>query len=32
MRCFVNGRQSFDLAHPLSGKDEITLVQALRGG
>ena len=32
MRCFVNGRQSFDLAHQLSVQDEVMLVQALRGG
>ena len=32
MRCFVNGRQSFDLGHRLSMDDEIVLVQALRGG
>jgi molybdopterin converting factor small subunit len=32
MRCFVNGRQSFDLDHPLGGMDEIMLIQALRGG
>lgn len=32
MRCFVNGCQTFDLDHPLSGQDEITLIQALRGG
>ena len=32
MRCFVNGCQTFDLEHPLSAQDEVTLIQALRGG
>jgi sulfur-carrier protein len=32
MRCFVNGCQTFDLAHPLVRQDEVTLIQALRGG
>lgn len=32
MRCFVNGRQSFELDHALSGTDEVALIQALRGG
>jgi len=32
IRCFVNGVQSFDLDQPLSGDDEVVLVQALSGG
>lgn len=32
MRCFVNGDQVFDLAHPLSSSDTVYLVQALSGG
>jgi sulfur-carrier protein len=32
MRCFVNGLQTFDLHCPLSKQDEVTLIQALRGG
>ena len=32
MRCFVNGVQTFDLAHPLSPHDEILVFQALSGG
>jgi sulfur-carrier protein len=32
MRCFVNGRQTFDLSHRLSEQDEVMLIQALRGG
>lgn len=32
MRFFLNGEQVFDLAAPVSAKDELTLVQALSGG
>ncbi len=32
IRIFVNGTQVRDLAQPLSGKDEIVIVQALSGG
>lgn len=32
MRCFVNGEQVFNLAHPLLETDEVYLVQALSGG
>jgi sulfur-carrier protein len=32
MRCFINGYQSFDLAHPLTEQDEVAVIQALRGG
>ncbi len=32
MRCFVNGSQTFDLDAPLDENDEVTLIQALRGG
>ena len=32
MRCFVNGTQTFDLTHALTGQDEVMLIQALRGG
>lgn len=32
MRFFVNGRQVFDLAHPLGPSDTVHLVQALSGG
>jgi molybdopterin converting factor small subunit len=32
MRVFVNGEQTFDLAHPLRAGDGIQIVQALSGG
>ena len=32
IRFFVNGEQTFDLAHPLAGEDEIYIIQALSGG
>ncbi|MFN7955591.1 MAG: MoaD/ThiS family protein [bacterium] len=32
IRFFVNGEQTFDLAHPLAARDEIQIVQALSGG
>ena len=32
MRIFVDGQQVFDLARPLSGREEICIVQALSGG
>ena len=32
MRIFVDGTQVFDLAHALSGREEICIVQALSGG
>ena len=32
MRFFVNGRQTFDLAHPLGEADRLHIVQALSGG
>jgi molybdopterin converting factor small subunit len=32
MRFFVNGRQVFDLHHPLRPNDAVQLVQALSGG
>lgn len=32
MRFFVNGEQSFDLAHPLRPSDAVQIVQALSGG
>lgn len=32
MRFFVNGQQTFDLAHPLHPHDEVAIVQALSGG
>lgn len=32
IRIFVNGRQTFDLAQPLTETDEIIIVQALSGG
>ena len=32
MRFFVNGRQTFDLGHPLSEADRLHIVQALSGG
>lgn len=32
MRVFVNGEQTFDLAHRLSSSDEVAIVQALSGG
>lgn len=32
MRFFVNGKQTFDLAHRLRPHDEVVIVQALSGG
>ena len=32
MRFFVNGRQTFDLTHPLGETDRLHIVQALSGG
>lgn len=32
MRCFLNGRQVFDLASPMQDGDELMIVQALSGG
>ncbi|HEX4598348.1 MAG TPA: MoaD/ThiS family protein [Burkholderiaceae bacterium] len=32
IRFFVNGNQVFDLHQPLSGTDEVLIVQALSGG
>jgi len=32
MRFFVNGRQTFDLAHKLRAGDTLQIVQALSGG
>jgi molybdopterin converting factor small subunit len=32
MRIFVNGEQTFDLAHPLHPADAVQIVQALSGG
>jgi molybdopterin converting factor small subunit len=32
MRFFVNGKQTFDLAHPLRPSDDVVIVQALSGG
>lgn len=32
MRFFVNGRQTFDLMHPLGEADRLHIVQALSGG
>lgn len=32
MRVFVDGRQVFDLKHPLTGRESISIVQALSGG
>ena len=32
MRFFVNGVQTFDLAHPLKAGDSVQIVQALSGG
>lgn len=32
MRFFVNGRQTFDLSHPLNEADRVHIVQALSGG
>lgn len=32
MRFFVNGVQTFSLAHPLGAADEVQIVQALSGG
>ena len=32
MRFFVNGEQSFDMAHALRPTDAVQIVQALSGG
>lgn len=32
MRIFVNGKSEFDLSRPLTGADEVVIVQALSGG
>jgi molybdopterin synthase sulfur carrier subunit len=32
IRIFVNGDQIRDLSHPLGGRDEVVIVQALSGG
>jgi molybdopterin converting factor small subunit len=32
VRVFVNGEQTFDLAHRLDPRDEVAIVQALSGG
>jgi molybdopterin converting factor small subunit len=32
IRIFVNGEQTFDLAHPLRATDAVQIVQALSGG
>jgi molybdopterin converting factor small subunit len=32
IRFFVNGEQTFDLAHPLGPTDSVQIVQALSGG
>ncbi len=32
MRFFVNGEQTFDMAHPLKPTDSVQIVQALSGG
>ncbi len=32
IRIFVNGKQIFDLAHPLCSTDAVMMVQALSGG
>jgi molybdopterin converting factor small subunit len=32
IRLFVNGEQTFDLAHPLRSTDRLDIVQALSGG
>jgi molybdopterin synthase sulfur carrier subunit len=32
MRFFINGEQTFDLAHPLQAGDGVQIVQALSGG
>ena len=32
MRFFVNGEQTFDMAHPLGPDDSVQIVQALSGG
>jgi molybdopterin converting factor small subunit len=32
IRFFVNGEQTFDLAHPLGPADSVQIVQALSGG
>lgn len=32
MRIFVNGKSEFDLSRPLTGTDEVAIVQALSGG
>ena len=32
LRFFVNGEQTFDMAHPLGPGDSVQIVQALSGG
>jgi molybdopterin synthase sulfur carrier subunit len=32
VRFFVNGEQTFELAHPVGPQDEVCIVQALSGG
>lgn len=32
IRCFVNGRQEFELSRPLGATDEVIFVLALSGG
>ncbi|HEX6094249.1 MAG TPA: MoaD/ThiS family protein [Dongiaceae bacterium] len=32
IRFFVNGEQTFDMAHPLQPADSVQIVQALSGG
>lgn len=32
MRFFINGEQTFDIAHTLSAGDSVQIVQALSGG
>ena len=32
IRFFVNGEQTFDMAHPLTATDSVQIVQALSGG
>ena len=32
IRFFVNGEQTFDMAHPLAATDSVQIVQALSGG
>jgi len=32
IRVFINGEQTFDIAHPLRSGDSIQIVQALSGG